>query len=522
VIVPPPPLPTTKPSPAAIIKPQPVSTPAMKLARDTPHVPLQAPAVVARTEVPPEPDLAPDVAMPPSATFWRTLGLDRTLGWLVLLLLLQLLLFPLWKQTIWSGTMALSHVLVSVVRWTDRTAHHPQEEIQKALQTLDQLQGNLQELQQQEAAHWQQWQAAVEQTEDFDAKEHQARRASLTAQIQQLHEANEEDDVEALVDIVEAQNDDRPGPQLLHLAHLRRLLSKLLPPEHSQVRPEGTCGDDAAPRDVNASDALRSKLSAQIQWLQRNDTTHPLHRRARLWVQRQVQQQVRRFQTALDKLEQRQKDASSGKDPNALLRALQRVIEQRFIMESSGGDHRIDYAAVQHGGRVVASSASLVDDLPLLNRLAAFWKLRFYGHGPAVALTPSGGTLGHCWSLAGTTGHLTVQLGRAMRVQSVVVEHVAAATGVVAPSAPRALRVYGYATADDITASNDDTPGGVSLGSFEYDYSKAKDGRMEFSVKPTGAPLQYVRLHIDSNWGNPDNYTCLYRFRVYGPPVELL
>jgi hypothetical protein len=106
-------------------------------------------------------------------------------------------------------------------------------------------------------------------------------------------------------------------------------------------------------------------------------------------------------------------------------------------MESSAVDfRRIDYSSVIHGGRVVSS---LKDGLPLLNRLAAFWMLRFYGHGPLMALTPlpsRGGGLGQCWSFAGDTGYLTIQLGRRIQVQSVVVDHISPPSQMVSPRPP--------------------------------------------------------------------------------------
>jgi Sad1 / UNC-like C-terminal len=511
-VVPSPPKPSS-----AVAKPLPVRTPGVKAVHETPRVEV----TLVATEAPVEVDRASDVARPPSALMWRALGLDRTLGWLVVLLLLQLLLFPLWKQTIWTGTMALSNVLVAVYRWTESTGPHvpnPQLEIQQAMQTLDQLQVELQTLQQQEEVGLKQWQEMM-QSADSDDDDRNARLASLTVVVQQLQESNGEEFDDGLARIVEPSEDQR-GPKLLNLAPFHRLVSKLLQQEHRLPGPpEGACGDaeDAFVGNASDIDPVRFKLSEQIKAWQRNDTTHPLHQRARSWIQRQIQQQVHRFQKVLDAQEKGHiNPTTSGKEKNALLQGLRRVIEQRFSLEAAGGDGRIDYAAMGHGGRVVSASLSLVDDLPLLNRLAAFWKLRFYGHGPSVALTPSGGALGHCWSLVGDSGQLTVQLGRAIQVQSVVIEHVAAAAQVVAPSAPRAFRVFGYESANATVVTGD--PDSSALGTFEFDYSKAKGGHMEFPVRKTA--VQFVRLQIDSNWGNPDNYTCLYRFRVHGQPLS--
>ena len=451
-------------------------------------------------------EMAPDVPNPPIDHLIRTLGLDRTLGWLVVLLLLQLLLFPLWKQTIWAGTVAFSNVLLSVCRWTG-VATAPlniRRDIQEAMGTLDQLQLELQSLQEQEVRNLQSLQESMNADSEMDREE---RVASLTAMVQQLQEAAGDED--ALEDLVSQhmEDDRRRHPKLINLIPFRRLVHRLV--RKNRESPDATC-EDVEHLESGETDSLHQQMSEQIESLQRNDTTHHIQQ-ARAWIQREIQEQVRRFQKALDA----RKNDQATRNETAPLLALRRVIQDHFIRSSTlVYGSRIDYASVAHGGRIYASSPSLKDGLPLFNRLAAFWKLRFYGHGPEVILSPGPAiALGNCWSFAGSTGNVTIQLGQKISVDSVVVEHVAPQAQ-VAPSALRAFHVYGYETAKDVAS----TDGEHLLGAFEFDYAKAKGGRMEFPVrtKERVPSLQFIRLQIDSNWGNPDNYTCLYRVRVHG------
>jgi SUN domain-containing protein 1/2 len=138
-----------------------------------------------------------------------------------------------------------------------------------------------------------------------------------------------------------------------------------------------------------------------------------------------------------------------------------------------------------------------------------------------------------------------IRLGEAIHVQSVSIEHpissdVASSTSV----AIRTFHVFGYEEGDDDIRT---LHGGFYLVTFEYDTLKTirgSAGRMEFPIvpslltsssetnntdttslgKPSNVaskvpPARTIRLQIDSNWGNVD-YTCLYRIRVHGQPIQ--
>jgi hypothetical protein len=124
---------------------------------------------------------------------------------------------------------------------------------------------------------------------------------------------------------------------------------------------------------------------------------------------------------------------------------------------------RVDHASVLNGAVVLyggerGTSPSLVDQLPVVNRLASLWSLRNYGLRPEAALMPSYPTLttlGQCWSFnkdvnkAKQSGYatLTFRLAKPIIVDSVSVEHPPQDMTDRIQSAIQNFRVVGYGLA---------------------------------------------------------------------------
>jgi Sad1 / UNC-like C-terminal len=206
--------------------------------------------------------------------------------------------------------------------------------------------------------------------------------------------------------------------------------------------------------------------------------------------------------------------------------AIRKIIEARMEVERADQTGRVDYASVLNGAAVIrggerGTSPSLIDHLPVANRVAKLWSVRNHGHGPVAALTPTHPpftALGQCWSF--TEDHnpkkqsryatLTFRLAKPVQVEAVSVEHPPQDVTDRIQTAIQNFRVVGY---EFPNAEGMAWP----LGSF--DYRVGGDIRQEFVAKTEvkGEPipvLQSISLLIDSNWGA--NYTCLYRFRVFG------
>jgi Sad1 / UNC-like C-terminal len=211
--------------------------------------------------------------------------------------------------------------------------------------------------------------------------------------------------------------------------------------------------------------------------------------------------------------------------------AIQAMIQSRLEMEWADQLGAIDYATIRQGARIVrhgpfGTSKSFVDDLPLVNRLLAGLDLRFHGHGPEAALTPTfpSFALGQCWSFEKQAPHadlerrdaakfatLTLTLARPIYVTQVYIEHPSADATDQVESAIRSFRLYGFASENPSAAD------AWRLGTFSY--QKGGPSRQEFKIpnRVSGKdvpPLRSISLLVDSNWGAP--YSCLYRLRVHG------
>lgn len=189
-----------------------------------------------------------------------------------------------------------------------------------------------------------------------------------------------------------------------------------------------------------------------------------------------------------------------------------------------------DFASIHTGGSVIEhkTSPSLVDNLPLFNKLLSKFRVRFYGYQTRAALTATGGErqLGQCWSfeqhaptegqIEGIFATLSVKLSKAINVKHVVIEHSMNSSS--PGTAIKKFRVYGFEEPDASGYA-------WELGSFMYDVhspksvqqfqmaSRAYGNDVPFVYGNEIPQLQSISLAIDSNWG--ESYSCLYRFRVH-------
>lgn len=178
----------------------------------------------------------------------------------------------------------------------------------------------------------------------------------------------------------------------------------------------------------------------------------------------------------------------------------------------------------------------------------------FFGLRPSVTSRPEtilhGNTQpGFCWPMEGREGHFTIQLPHPMIVEAVSVDHVSEhllMQGQTRDSAPKDVRLTGYRPCGipnyqpcdkGCTGLGFSTKDGVQLKEFVYeldglstqtvfiDESGSDElGDRECAISSGSCatnltPVSAIRVDIESNWGNED-YTCIYRFRVHGKPVE--
>ncbi|XP_075413426.1 SUN domain-containing protein 3 [Tenrec ecaudatus] len=119
---------------------------------------------------------------------------------------------------------------------------------------------------------------------------------------------------------------------------------------------------------------------------------------------------------------------------------------------------------------------------------------------------------GKCWAFPGSQGHTLIKLARRIVPTAVTVEHISlrvSPSGNIS-SAPKEFAIYGI--------SKECNGEEIFLGQFIYNKQETTVQTFELQHEASES-LLCVKLKILSNWGHP-NYTCLYRFRVHGNPVN--
>jgi len=226
--------------------------------------------------------------------------------------------------------------------------------------------------------------------------------------------------------------------------------------------------------------------------------------------------------------------ASAGRDSYSTRHAFN-DIDRRLEIEDADRTGRHDYASVINDARVLrrgprATSSSRYETLPLLNRVLARARLRFYGHPPEAALRPAAGPLharGQCWSFPheegatwqvdgapsqdgrGEYATLTVSLASSVAVSEVVIEHLPSTVSENPQTAIKDFRIVGY---EDGGAFGE----AWELGTYQFlNGSNLQTFSIPSSSEGGEVPrLKSISLAVDSNWGG--DYSCLYRFRVHG------
>lgn len=181
------------------------------------------------------------------------------------------------------------------------------------------------------------------------------------------------------------------------------------------------------------------------------------------------------------------------------------VMEDVYKLLFADAVGKPDYALASAGGSVVDYSGKWS-----LGRLAGMLS-PFPGRSvSAQTIIEKDTSLGACWPMAGSSGFVTVKLAQRVLVDSVSIEHVSSTIAHNQESAPRDVRFWGYSTSGSKA---------MFLGQFAYDIN----GRevQTFPVQSdTEIAVSLVKMEVLSNHGHPD-YTCIYRLRVHGSPVEL-
>lgn len=221
----------------------------------------------------------------------------------------------------------------------------------------------------------------------------------------------------------------------------------------------------------------------------------------------------------VDKLQAHEASQESNTAPEteaaeaALESKIEKIVSSAVLdaVETYSSDRigRPDFALYSMGTRPLAwlSTEPL---RRLVDPLSRFLGIGVVGKPHRMALQPDM-SVGQCWSFAGSSGHMTIELPRAIQVSHVSIDHIGRAVALDRSSAPRHFEIFGLLDAAEAVEP------GIFLGSFEYALS---EGSVQtFALQPTSEAFKYLSLRILSNWGHSE-YTCLYRWRVHSDVEE--
>lgn len=204
--------------------------------------------------------------------------------------------------------------------------------------------------------------------------------------------------------------------------------------------------------------------------------------------------------------------AASGAGISGITEAQAHVIVNNALkLYSQDKTGLVDFALESGGGSILSTRCSETYETKTALISLFGIPLWYFSQSPRVVIQPDIYP-GNCWAFRGSQGYLVVRLSMAVRPTAFTLEHVPktlSPTGNIT-SAPKDFAVYGL--------DSEYQEEGQLLGQFTY--QEAGESLQMFPVqeRPDRA-FQIVELRITSNWGHPE-YTCVYRFRVHGEPVQ--
>jgi SUN domain-containing protein 1/2 len=170
---------------------------------------------------------------------------------------------------------------------------------------------------------------------------------------------------------------------------------------------------------------------------------------------------------------------------------------------------KFDFALENSGGGVVHSSNTYPPALETYRVMGVpLWTVPSC---PKTIIQP-GVHPGDCWAMDGTSGYALIRLKEAVAVTGVTVEHIPkelTPSGSLS-SAPKEFRILGKNETEHVTE-------GDVLGEFTYSIDSIPI--QEFPVEDNGKAYTHILFDFLSNHGN-EFYTCVYRVRVHGYPVD--
>ncbi|XP_026770509.2 SUN domain-containing protein 1 isoform X8 [Pangasianodon hypophthalmus] len=190
---------------------------------------------------------------------------------------------------------------------------------------------------------------------------------------------------------------------------------------------------------------------------------------------------------------------------------VQLIVQNALKLYSEDRIGLVDYALESGGGSILSTRCSETYETKTALMSLFGFPLWYFSQSPRAVIQPDVHP-GNCWAFKGSTGYLVIRLCVKIVPTAFSLEHIPKAlspTGNIS-SAPRNFTVYGL--------EDEQQEEGQLLG--QYVYQEDGDALQTYPVTENNTEaFQIIELRVLSNWGHPE-YTCLYRFRVHGEPVQ--
>ncbi|XP_029333259.1 SUN domain-containing protein 1 isoform X10 [Mus caroli] len=187
------------------------------------------------------------------------------------------------------------------------------------------------------------------------------------------------------------------------------------------------------------------------------------------------------------------------------------IVNNALKLYSQDKTGMVDFALESGGGSILSTRCSETYETKTALLSLFGVPLWYFSQSPRVVIQPDIYP-GNCWAFKGSQGYLVVRLSMKIYPTTFTMEHIPktlSPTGNIS-SAPRDFAVFGLET--------EYQEEGQPLGRFTYD-QEGDSLQMFHTLERPDQAFQIVELRVLSNWGHPE-YTCLYRFRVHGEPIQ--
>lgn len=203
------------------------------------------------------------------------------------------------------------------------------------------------------------------------------------------------------------------------------------------------------------------------------------------------------------------------------------VVSEKLRKYNEDKTGETDFALESSGGQIVSSSKSYAHNSYRERFLGiSLWHVH---HPPQIVIQRKSQNVnaGECWSVQGSEAYLVIKLAQKLDVTAVTYEHLARSISIAKnmESAPKNFKIWVCTFwspsaqcilhFQSLAAEND--PNKFLIGEYVFDeYGGSLQTFEAQEHDPRGTPL--IKFEVTSNYGAP--YTCLYRFRVHGNPLD--